>query len=116
MMHGMKASLKKNQTGIMLMLVSSVCVCIGQLYWKLSNAEHVVLLGMGFLLYGVGAIIMLVAYRHGSLSVLQPVLSMNYVLSLALGYAILNEQITFSKIAGVLIIIAGVGLIGGGDE
>ena len=59
---------------------------------------------------------MLIAYRFGSLSVLQPMLSLNYVISLILGVSILGEQITLARVMGVLIIIIGVILIGGGDE
>ena len=42
-------SFQKNKKGILLMLVSSVCVCIGQLLWKLSAEEGIlVLLGLPF--------------------------------------------------------------------
>lgn len=109
-------SLKKNKYGIILMIISSICVCIGQLFWKLSITNGVLLLLLGFGFYGIGAIIMLVAYKFGSLSVLQPMLSLNYVLSIILAATILNEKITLIKIIGVFIIILGVILIGGGDD
>ncbi|BBK78196.1 EamA family transporter [Clostridium butyricum] len=109
-------SLKKNKKGILLMLLSSICVCIGQLLWKLSNTNGIMLLILGFALYGLGALIMIVAYKFGSLSVLQPMLSLNYVLSIILATTILDEKITLMKIIGVLVIIAGVILIGGGDD
>lgn len=32
----MLESFQKNKKGILLMLVSSICVCVGQLLWKLS--------------------------------------------------------------------------------
>ena len=69
-----------------------------------------------FGLYGIGALIMIIAFRFGSLSVLQPMLSLNYVLSMLLAVFILNETITVTKLAGLFIIITGVILIGGGDE
>ncbi|WP_252237131.1 EamA family transporter [Clostridium sp. ZBS17] len=108
-------SLRKNKKGIILMIFSSICVCIGQLLWKLSSKESIYLL-LGFLLYGVGAVIMIIAYKFGNLSVLQPMLSMNYVLSIILAKNILNEFITLKKIIGIIIIMVGVILIGGGDE
>ncbi len=58
---------------------------------------------------------MLVAYRYGKLSVLQPMLSLNYVLSIVLAAVVLKEEITLLKCVGVLTIIAGVVLIAGGD-
>ena len=116
MMMQMLESFKKNKVGITLMLFSSIFACIGQLFWKLSTTEGMVLLIIGFLFYGIGAIVMIIAYKFGSLSVLQPVLSMNYVLSLFLGCLVLNEVISIFKVAGVIIIILGVCFIGGGDE
>ena len=104
-MHG---SFQKNKTGILLMVLSSLCVCTGQLFWKLSAAQGMPALLAGFVLYGAGALLMLTAYRFGSLSVLQPVLSLNYVLSLVLAALVLDEKITVLKCAGVILIIAGV--------
>lgn len=98
------------------MLISSVCVCLGQLFWKLAINDNLPMLILGFVFYGIGALIMIVAYRFGSLSVLQPMLSLNYVLSIILGYLVLNEVITLTKSIGIFIIIIGVVLIGGGDE
>mgnify|MGYP001003489014 CR=1 FL=1 len=98
------------------MCISSIFVCMGQLFWKLSTKNGVIALLIGFLLYGVGAIVMILAYRYGSLSVLQPVLSLNYVFSIILANVFLNEQITLLKLIGVLIIIIGVISIAGGDE
>ena len=112
----MLESLKKNKKGILLMLVSSICVCIGQLLWKMSTEHGLLLMLAGFAFYGIGALVMLVAYRYGSLSVLQPMLSLNYVLSIVLAAMVLKEEITILKCIGVFIIIAGVVLIAGGDE
>lgn len=112
----MLESLKKNKKGILLMLLSSICVCIGQLLWKLSNTNGVIFLVLGFAFYGIGALVMIVAYKFGSLSVLQPMLSLNYIISIILAKSILNESITLMKLIGILIIIVGVVLIGGGDD
>ncbi len=109
-------SLKKNKKGILLMLVSSVCACVGQLLWKISASEGIWFVIFGFMLYGMGALIMIIAYRFGQLSVLQPMLSLNYVLSIVLGVAILKEQVTITKCVGILVIIIGVLMIAGGDE
>lgn len=71
---------------------------------------------IGFVLYGLGALSMIISYKFGKVSVLQPILSLNYVISLFLGYFILHEIITLTKIIGIVIIIIGVILIAGGDE
>lgn len=112
----MKESLRKNKRGIMIMLCSSLFACLGQLLWKLSATQGIIMLLLGFVLYGIGALAMLLAYRFGSVSVLQPVLSMNYALSLILGYFVLQEKISVIKVIGIIIIMTGVIFIGGGDE
>lgn len=109
-------SFKKNKKGIILMIISSVCVCIGQLLWKLSAEQGFFLMLLGFAFYGIGALVMIIAYRYGKLSVLQPMLSINYVLSIILAAVVLKESITVIKCIGVLGIIAGIVLIAGGDE
>jgi len=70
----------------------------------------------GFALYGIGAVLMLLAYRFGSVSVLQPLLGTNYALSVVLGFIVLGEAVTLPKIIGIIIISAGVIFIAGGDE
>lgn len=112
----MLESFQKNKKGILLMLVSSICVCIGQLFWKLSGECGIIIMLIGFCFYGVGALVMIVAYRFGKLSVLQPMMSLNYALSIILAAVVLKEEITILKCIGVLVIIAGVIMIAGGDE
>lgn len=109
-------SIKKNKQGIILIIFSSICACIGQLLWKISIEKSIIYLLLGFLIYGIGALIMIIAYRYGSLSVLQPFLSLNYVLSIFLGYLVLGEIITIYKIIGVSLIIIGVLTIAIGDN
>lgn len=112
----MVESLKRNKVGIILMVCSSVCVCLGQLLWKLSEDGSFLSLIAGFVLYGIGALAMIVAYKFGKVSILQPILSLNYILSIILAATVLNETITLVKCIGVLVIIVGVLLIAGGDE
>ena len=109
-------SIQKNKKGILLMLVSSVCVCVGQLLWKLSATQGLVFMLAGFVFYGAGALIMIIAYKFGKLSILQPMLSLNYVLSILLAALVLHEAITLYKVIGVIIITCGVVMIAGGDE
>lgn len=112
----MLKSFQKNKKGILLMLISSICVCIGQLLWKLSASHGIIIMLAGFCFYGMGALMMIVAYKFGKLSILQPMLSLNYVLSIVLAAIVLGENITVLKCIGVLVIISGVIMIAGGDE
>ncbi|MDF2923211.1 MAG: rane protein [Paenibacillaceae bacterium] len=109
-------SIKKNKFGIILMAFSAILICFGQLFWKLSTSYGLVYLFLGFLLYFIGALIMLIAYRFGSLSVLQPMLSMNYVLAIVLAVFILKENFSLFKLVGIFVIMIGVFFMAGGDD
>ena len=63
-----------------------------------------------------GMLFMLLAYRHGSLSVLHPMLSVGYVFSLILAATVLKEAVSPLRILGVAVILVGVIFIGGGDD
>ena len=111
----MYESIYKNRKGIFLMILSSICACIGQLFFKMAVLRAGFFIVFGFAFYGLGALLMIIAYRYGKLSVLQPVLSINYILSLILGSAVFNEKITLEKCIGVIVVVTGVVLIAGGD-
>lgn len=97
------------------MVLSSFFVCFGQMLWKLSSEGGYLPLFGGFVLYGIGALLMLIAYKFGSLSVLQPILSINYVLSLLIGYYYFEETLEWFNVLGVFIILLGVGFIASSD-
>lgn len=102
------------QKGVILILVSAFCVCIGQLFWKLGSSQtSVSLIIIGFILYGVGALVMIKAYTYGSVSILQPLLSVSYILSIVLGAIVFSEPITPTKIFAICFIMFGAIVIGG---
>ncbi len=109
-------SIRQNKKGILLMILSSIFACVGQLLWKMAVDRGIAFLIIGFLLYGMGAVVMIIAYKFGKVSILQPILSLNYALSVILAATVLNEKITLVKVIGVLIIMAGVLLIAGADK
>lgn len=108
---------KELQRGILTMLSSSLLTCCGQLCWKLSTIHcRSLLLLIGFAMYGIGAILMIYALRFGELSILHPLLSAGYILSLVLGAVILHEPVSIQKVIGVTIIILGLILISAPEE
>ena len=94
------------------MVFSSVLTCMGQLCWKISTLHaSIAFAAIGLLLYGCGALVMIVALRYGDLSILHPMLSTGYVLSIAVGNIVLRESITITKVLGIAVIIVGLALI-----
>lgn len=111
----MAEELRKNRftIGVMLMLSSAVCTSIGQLFWKLSESRLGWFLFLGFLLYGLGAVLMIAAFQFGELSKLHPILCTSYIIALFLGFFVLEEPVTWMKIIAILFILAGVVFITG---
>ena len=95
--------------GVFLMMICACCLCTGQFIWK--RWEGVIPLILGFGIYGMGALAMLAAYRFGSLSSLQPINSVSYVISAVLGKVAFDETVTVGKGIGILMIMAGVVLL-----
>lgn len=71
---------------------------------------------LGFALYACGALLMIIAYKYGKLSVLQPMLCLSYVFAIFISVFILQETLTPIRLIGILVVIFGVIMIGGGDE
>ena len=109
-------SFQKNKTGIAIMTGSAVLTAFGQYLWKFSGGSRLLPMFAGFVLYGMGALLMITAFRFGSFSVLHPVQSLSYVFALLIGYFLLNEAISPEKVAGLALILFGVTMIGVGDE
>ena len=103
-------SLKKNRNGILLILISATCLCVGQLLWKtMEQFDHtrmIVQFVLGFGVCGIGGIAMTYAYRMGELSVIHPMNSISYVFSSIIAVTVLGEAMTAQKIIGVVVIIA----------
>ena len=107
--------MKRNQRGIFLMVVSALLASFGQMFWKMFHTEGLWSLVLGFVFYAGGALLMIIAYRYGKLSVLQPMLCLSYVFAIFIAVFILQEQMTPTKLAGIIVVIFGVVMIAGGD-
>ena len=111
-----KQSIAENWVGMLLMAGSALMVSIGQLLWKCSGGTDLWFLAGGFLLYGLGALLMVVSFKHGKLSVVHPVQSLAYVFGLAIGYFSLGERLRLAQYVAIVLIMSGVVLIGGGNR
>jgi drug/metabolite transporter (DMT)-like permease len=70
----------------------------------------------GLALYGLGAALMILALRHGELSLLYPMISLSYVWVALLSVLIFHETMNPLKIAGICVIMLGVGILGRGSR
>lgn len=70
----------------------------------------------GLALYGVGTALMIVALKHGELSLLYPLISLSYVWVAILSVVLFHETMNPLKIAGICVIMAGVAVLGRGSR
>jgi drug/metabolite transporter (DMT)-like permease len=68
----------------------------------------------GYALLGVSTVMMVLALRHGELSLLYPFIALNFVWVTILSKLIFKEVINAPMVAGIVIIMAGVGTLGRG--
>jgi len=102
----------RKRAGILLMLCCAACLCLGQLVWKQMPGYSLTYILGGFAIYAAGALAMILAYRYGELSVLQPINSMSYVFSTIIAIFLLHEKVPIINLAGIALIVSGVIVIG----
>ena len=68
----------------------------------------------GYILYALGAVIMIIALKYGDLSVIYPFLALSFVWVFLISIIFLGETILFVNWAGLFLIILGVSFIGRG--
>ncbi|MES1260364.1 MAG: hypothetical protein ABUS49_01415 [Acidobacteriota bacterium] len=66
----------------------------------------------GYALSACNALLLIMALRDGELSVLYPIYSLSYVWVLALSIYFFHDHLNAWKLAGVLLIMTGVGFLG----
>jgi multidrug transporter EmrE-like cation transporter len=110
---------------VLLILLFTFLAASAQVMWKYGTVrlgDHPTLLVLitdvpliaGLAVYGMGAILMILALKHGELSVLYPLLSLSYVWVAILSVLLFHESMPAPKIAGICIIMAGVATLGKG--
>ncbi|BDC51187.1 hypothetical protein F183_A35030 [Bryobacterales bacterium F-183] len=66
----------------------------------------------GYAMYGISAVLLILALRHGELSILYPVIALTYVWVAILSVVIFNEQMPPMRIAGIATVVIGVAILG----
>lgn len=70
----------------------------------------------GYALYALMTVVFVFALRDEELSILYPVISLTYVWVAALSIWLFRETMNLPKLLGILIIVAGVGVLGKGGK
>jgi drug/metabolite transporter (DMT)-like permease len=116
---------QQKRRSVFLIILFTFLAATAQVLWKyaiIGLGEHPTPLAIatniqliaGLAVYGIGAVIMIIALQHGELSVLYPLISLNYVWVAIVAVLLFNESMNPAKIAGIVVIMAGVGILGKG--
>jgi multidrug transporter EmrE-like cation transporter len=84
----------------------------------IQTALHILLtpaLFSGYAMYGVSTILLVMALKHGELSLLYPVFAMTYVWVTILSVVVFHETMNPFKLVGIAIIVGGVAVLGMGE-
>ena len=71
---------------------------------------------IGLFLYAVGAILLILSFRGGEVSVLYPIIATSYIWVSLLSVYFLDESMNTFRWIGVFVIVAGIALIGYGSN
>lgn len=71
---------------------------------------------LGLFLYGVAAVMLVIALKYGELSVLYPIISLSFVWVNLLSMKFLAESLTSIKWIGIIFVVIGVSMIGFGSK
>ena len=71
---------------------------------------------VGYGLYAVVTVLIVVAFKDGELSVLYPILSLSYLWVAVLSFFIFHDTLNAYKVIGVTVIMCGVAVLGRGAK
>lgn len=108
-MEQVKAQSAQRHLGKLFMILSAFLTATGQLFWKWGHA-NMVYMGIGFVCYGLGAILMIKSFSLEKLSVAYPLMCISYIVALFYGEFFLDEPLTLKKLAAVALLGIGVTL------
>ena len=108
---------------ILLGAVAQYFLKMGMTNWALKGSVsemlrllfHNYYLWSGILCYGVSMLFWLYVLSRMELSKAYPMVSLGYVITLLIGYFLLNEPLSYPKVIGIVLIVAGVCFIARGE-
>jgi len=112
---------------ILIILCGIVCASLGQVFWKIGmNAVGAIdsfsvpgilsmflnpLVLLGLCMYGLSTVFWLTALSQKDLSFVYPFIALTFIIVLLLSKFLLHENVGIYRIAGTLVIIAGLLLV-----
>lgn len=120
---------KKSKTpfiAILLVIFCTVLTSVGQVFLKIGSSRisgfsaitilNNVPLLIGCVVYGLGAIVLIIALKNGELSVLYPFIALSFIWVTLLSMWLFSDVVTLINWTGIFVILVGVSLIGYGSR
>ncbi|HLC83437.1 MAG TPA: EamA family transporter [Bacteroidia bacterium] len=128
--------MKTKFRAIIFVLLCTIATSFGQIFFKIGSSTNftkaisllinlnftdpllnpLYILIFGLFLYGIGAILLILALKYGELSVVFPIFATNYIWVALLSSYFFAETINIFKIIGIAAIVSGIALIGIGSN
>ncbi len=113
--------MEKRGFAIFLMITCTIFTSIAQIFYKLGALRlpeiftnyHILI---GLILYGIGALILVTAFKFGEVTLLYPIIATSYVWVSILSWIVFSETIGVFKWFGIAFIIAGITVIALGSK
>jgi len=113
---------RTQKRAIALMVLCTIFTSLGQILWKLGVNKYIsndifsllnIPFVLGFVSYGLGAVLMLIAFRRGELSVLYPIVATSYIwVSIISPRLFPDDFMNAWKWSGVIVILISVSILG----
>src|SRR3989338_4950342 len=88
----------------------------GTQQFDVSLLTGILWIATGIVLYGMGAVLMIYAFKQGEVTVLYPIVTLSYVWVGISSMFIFNEQVQLLEWIGILFVIIGISTIGTATE
>lgn len=115
--------MNKKKTAILFVIIFTIFSSIGQLLFKIgsSRLESIyswfnIFIILGFVVYAVGALILIIALKYERLSLIYPFISLSFVWVAILSFVFLSEFMNYLKVIAMALIICGTIFVGYGGK
>jgi len=71
---------------------------------------------LGMLIYGIGAVLLIIALKHGEVTILYPVIATSYIWVTLFSWLLFGESISYLKLIGIISIVVGIVFISFGSK
>ena len=113
--------MEKRGLAILLMILCTFLTSIAQVFYKIGASRLPEIftnypLFVGIMLYALGALVLVTAFKFGEVTMLYPIIATSYIWVALLSWGIFSEAVGILKWMGIALIIIGITTISFGSK